>query len=69
MDAFNIVILNRSKSPCTIKFTLRELSLNTTRDYVVRDLWLHQNIGLTRSFWVSEAVPSHGVHVLVLTPV
>jgi alpha-galactosidase len=62
-----VALLNRGSASTSIAFTWAEVGLNANDEYIVRDVWKHQDIDtLTTGF--SATVGVHDVAMLVLTP-
>merc|ERR1719317_118119 len=59
-----VVLLNRGAVQLDLSFNLSDIGLSG--NFIVRDLWLHEDIGSTSSTWTSEAVPGTAAAVLRL---
>lgn len=60
-----VTLLNRGKVSATISFDLKEIGIDATRSYAIRDLWQRKNLETaSRQPRRSFTVPSHGVVAL-----
>eukprot|EP00483_Globobulimina_turgida_P002923 UN02928 len=66
-NAVAVLFLNRALSAGSISVTWRELGLQSTQTYVIRDLWKKQNVATTSNDY-STTVASHGVAFFKFTP-
>jgi len=62
-----VILFNRSGSVQKITANWQDIGLSPTTQATVRDLWLHQDVGVFSNSY-SASVPSHGVVMLKLTP-
>ena len=58
-----VTLLNRSKKKNTMRFTLKELGLDASKGYTMRDLWLKKDYSSTKSESAEFDVEGHGVVV------
>lgn len=66
-NSIAVVLLNRSDLPKEIRFTWREIGLDTSSKAMVRDLWKHENLGESEGH-STLSVPRHGCAFLRITP-
>ena len=60
-----VTLLNRSKVPATISFTLAEIGIDAGASYALRDLWQRKTLARAdRAASQSFTVPAHGVLAL-----
>jgi len=68
-NEYAVLFLNRADTVANITITWEKLNLTPSQGYVLRDLWLHDNItSYATEQWTSE-VQSHGVVLLRMYPV
>jgi len=67
-SALAVVLFNRSENSTTITAEWPVLGLTPTSPFLIRDLWLHKDLG-TFSQKFSAPVLPHGVVMIKLTPV
>ncbi|RPD75352.1 glycoside hydrolase family 27 protein [Lentinus tigrinus ALCF2SS1-7] len=61
------MLINTFDAPATMFFNLTESPyIRAGRQYSVRDLWAHADVGVAVHNWTVPAVPSHGVVALLL---
>ena len=63
-----VLLFNRGKAPATITAAWHDVGLADDESVAVRDVWQHKDIGSAKSRITVNAVPSHGVVMLVLRP-
>jgi hypothetical protein len=59
-----IALLNRTKEPQTITFSIDSVGLNPTMGYVIKDLWTKETFAASKEPKISRNVQPHGVVVL-----
>ena len=63
---FAVLLLNRSSAAANITVSWSDLGLVTGSSAVVRDLWLHQNLGNFTRNYTSTNIPAHGSTMLTI---
>lgn len=57
-------LLNRSDKPNSISFKLESVGLDSSKGYIIRDLWTKKTFPLSINEEIDLKVPSHGIIVL-----
>ncbi len=63
-----VLLLNRGPHPAQVQFTLAQVGLPEAFTLRARDLWGARELGPVRGSYTAQAVPSHGVVLLLLRP-
>jgi hypothetical protein len=64
---FAAILFNRSPGMTNVTANWSDIGLSSTTRAMVRDLWLHKDLGVYSGSFSSQ-VPSHGVIMIKLTP-
>jgi len=64
-----VAVLNRALVYANLTVNWGYLGLNQSDYYVIRDLWLHENVTKTNSNYQATNVPPHGITVWKFIPV
>ena len=63
---YAVALLNRSSVPADITFSWQELGLKGKKK-MVRDLWLHKNIGKFKESFTGKNIQSHDAMILLIS--
>ena len=63
-----VLLLNRGAQPAPMQFSLAEVGYPGSLTMHARDLWTDRDLGSVHGSFAAQAVPSHGVVMLVLRP-
>ena len=63
-----VLLLNRGAAPAAVPFTWAEVGFPAEVSLHVRDLWHGSDLGVMHGGYTAQAVPSHGVAMLLLKP-
>ncbi|ETO33695.1 Melibiase family protein [Reticulomyxa filosa] len=66
-NQYVLALLNRKQDTTTISVTWQELDLNPNQTYMIRDLWLHQNISISTGAF-QASVQKHETIVVQMIP-
>jgi len=63
-----VALYNRSPAPAAVTATWADIGAQAGQTYMVRDIWAASDAGMHMDSYTDEAVPPHGVTLLVLSP-
>ena len=63
-----VLLLNRNAKPEPIRFSLAEVGYPNALTLHARDVWTGHDVGAVHEGFTAQAVPSHGVTLLLLRP-
>ena len=65
--AWAVILFNRSDKPQDLRFAKSELGIHNERQFAIRDLWAHRDLGILQEEFHGN-IPAHAVMMLTITP-